>query len=373
MRFRRIGKGPITRIKRRRAVSRKRKFPIAKPHGKLVMREQSHREREFIRMRTQWRYTVASGSATGSVGCNFIEAYMLNDIWTPAKSIIISLNEFGSSAANIAASLPVNGYQRQDELYTNWQVRGARCTVRVTMDSTGGSHIPLEFMLVAVPHAQLSSIDSTVPWERMRKHIIRSKVMTLMPTSDATNKYGCMGTVSLFTSPAKVMGTPLYYSGITNSSGTGTTPPTDDITFKLLMNWKDNYSVAPTFHIEVTLDYSVMWWGRKLPTLSLEEQAAVAKHVPAEAKEESKEEKKTDDDELDDTEEAFDRLPMITTEEKKAPEARGAGGAPPKGGGGEAPIEVTPPSSLAPKPLLRSPSPAPKPLLRTMSGPIKRV
>jgi hypothetical protein len=262
-------------------------FPVARPHGALVMREQTHREREFQRMRTQQRYTLTAGSATGTSGLNVIEYFKINDIYTP-----------GALGTSGAATIPaVNGFARQNGLYTNWQVRGCRAHVRVTMDMSGSSRIPVEFMLVPLQTAQIASVTSSTPWEQMRKHIGRSRVATVAVSSDSGYNFGDTQPVSSFTSPSKVESYPQYYSRVA-SYGVATTVPVDTPVFVLLFNWLDTLPATPTFHIEVTLDYSVMWWGRFLPTLSAEESLSTLPYDPRVRRE-------------DEDEDSFDKIPLF--------------------------------------------------------------
>src|ERR1044072_4909432 len=183
MRFRRVGRGPVTRIRRasvvrkRRRISRKggmvsyrkftRGFPTASARGPLVIAEQRHPEREYIRMVTQARNQGTRAALTGTrpnINSSMLFFISMTDLENPGS---ISPVTWGTTFAR------VNGWAQQTALYRYFQPRGCRMTLYITRQVDGPlttmDNVIVEVCVAPVSNDQVGALATAYPFNALKK------------------------------------------------------------------------------------------------------------------------------------------------------------------------------------------------------------
>lgn len=293
----------------------KKRFPTSGPRARLVRPDSRLPERELVKMKSRYLIKqalagIASERNTGQADtfdCAMITNMIPTTVWGLVPSPIVA----------------PTGFTAMSLLYSNWQVRGVRCTVNIKLISRAGGFPTIPIYIVLLPvSTTIGTITAATPFNQLllMKDAKYSKVAPTNLYDAGPGAFSGQTTLTCFTSPSKVQSTPGYYSN--NSTwGTGTTVPTS------LPKWHIGIGYETTFganvldiEFETIFTYSVMWFNKKLSPLQLENLEPSGEVV------ESKEEKKSGEDE-DGDEEEFDRLPMFTErlkveeKEEKAPPA----------------------------------------------------
>lgn len=382
MRFRRVGHGPITRIRHASMTRRKRsgmvsyrrytrgRFPTTGPKGPLVIAEMKHPEREYIRMQTVARNQITPGSLAGvdpNVNSNLLTFLSQTDIENPGS---IDPGIWGSGATAVFQA--VNGFTQQTELYRTYQPRGCRLNIHITRQIDGVltvmDNVLVEVCIAPVSNDQIGALRSGAQPFNMIKKLPGARYRTIVYDANLVGMRA-RASFKLFSSPQKMEANPGYLAS-TASTGSVGAPPSLSPGWVIAFNWFNSIQTGSHFFVDATLEYSVLWFDRFLPVLSLAEGKGPVSAVVAPARVESKEEKK-DDDDVDEAEEAFDRLELFDA--SKVPIA----GGPPKGGAEPTKIVAPPPAAMPQISLTPPPPPPPakkslfKPVTRTASGPVK--
>jgi len=291
-RKRRSYKGRGTYRKRSYKRTSHRRFPTAHPAARLIHPALKLPERELIKMKHR---TVVLKDLSGiptdrNAGCS-------DTFRAPLNSLIPG--GVGQAIWDIVTSpvVAATGFTAQNLLYSNWQVRGVRCTVSIKLKCPAGQFLTLPIYIVMVPlSTQLNSaVSATTPFNQLLL-LKGARMCTIAPSSiylDPGN-ISAQHTMSIFTSPDKVQSTPGYNLN-SNSWGTDSTSPTSLPKFFMGVCYENTGFTAGDLQLEfeTTYTFSVMWFNRKLTPLTLEHP----------------EEVKTTDIPEDMTEEEMDSLP----------------------------------------------------------------
>lgn len=282
------------RYHHRRRYGHHRRFPISHIRSRYVPKLQAMPDRELIRMKLQWTQTYTSGSATGiapQTGCTDALYFRMNDIFAP-----------GADGPFTGIRQP-NGYTQESTRFLNYQVRGCRINVRIVrgITSTGSERDEMNWILVPLSSAQytvFSAAVATTPFDQMKLVVGHSREAHQVLTSDGpTATHNTF--VRAFNSPDKVQATPGFYTSSTSYAVFGASPSILP-RFALIGSHVENFAAAQSFQMEVTIEYSVLCFGRQFPVLSIEQKtvpprAELLEHFPMEEKD-------------------FDKIPQSTCE-----------------------------------------------------------
>lgn len=297
---RRSSRKGYTKQYRRKAVARRR-FPTSRPTSRIVRPPMYNPDRELVKMKTRYTGTLTPLSLAGAdpmVNTNIVCRFSMNDIRTPTS--------ISGGLVSPAATAP-NGYTLMGLQYNAWQVRGARITIRVTQFNTAGTGtvVPATFCIVPMGEYMSAAAGSASPFNAMIRTPGHSRLFRTMQTGNGGDDITLTATGSAFSSPQKAEASPGYLTDIAASSGTFVSAgvPSRSPCFALLGSWVQALIAGTTFTLDIDFEWSVLWWDRLLPTLSIEEKGPVASSEDMdeaafdrlsflEEKKESKEEKK---------------------------------------------------------------------------------
>jgi len=303
-----------THKRRRTSVVRRKRFPTKAPHAMFKQPSQVWPERVLMKMSTQYRIRYVPSVVTGvasATGCTQMMFLSMNNIFSPGVNNGAVAGEYKI----LNAMVPAEGFNMMSaglgtSSYVDWQVRGARCHVKLHWSNltTGTpSGCPWEWVLFPVKTSSYNVVNGlmnangscTFPFDRCKLQQGRSRPCTLTNISANAGQSKPEGSVTCFSSPSKVEAVPVYY-GYATGTGVSTTPPADLPMFCLAGSHTETLEGAAAgqaIDLEITITYSVLWWGRGLAQLSVEPHSSAVLAAP---------------DIIDDTEEAFDRLSVHT-------------------------------------------------------------
>lgn len=329
---------------------RRRRFPTDHAHVRYVQPAQLHPDREITRMKLNFRYRYTPGSSTGipsSSGCTDALFISLNNIYNP-----------GAQGPWSSSLRQPTGFISLTLLYRQWQVRGARITVKLFENNTPTSGVPQQdpWQWLIVPmssqvySSQFGGAVATTPFDCLKMMPGRSKCVTLSQ-QPYQGPIGSNKTLRCFTSPQRLED-PGYLQNLTSSGGVGSTAvPTHTPVFAIVGSHQDGLIGSGFFiDFEVTVEYSVLFFDRYITLLVGE---GKAEPPPTEAETEDMDEKE------------FDLLP-----ERMAAMDPPAGSAGIGGGAGPPPVErgipgyvstPLPTSSLTIVPPAKRQTPLPQP------------
>lgn len=245
---------------------------------RFVQPAQLHPDREITRMKSVLEFLISPINQTGTAqatGTSDMFFVSMNNIYQPGI-----VNAYGSGTPlNVMPS--ATGFTSLSLLYTNWQVRGCKVTARVNQMSIAGTGTPeeedTEVFLVPLSTTNTALVLPTVgptypyttmPYDRLRLMPGKSRSHLMQQSYAGGNR--STAHLHAFSSPQRIEGVPGYYTEA-SSWGTGTTAPTDSSTIAFAMSHPGNYvgtlGASPYFTIHLTVEYSVLWWGRKIPQI----------------------------------------------------------------------------------------------------------
>lgn len=308
--------------KRRAGAVAKRRFPTARPRVALVAPNAWHPDKEICKMRSTTRFRYTCASLTGiadAVGITDHLTFYMNDIYrcNGAWSGTLATTNGSAITSPFVFMDPAQGFNTMSAMYTMWQVRGAKITVKMyenIYNTVGTSQQqPMQWAVVPMSDtlaAGIRAFPATTPFRSIVRSPGASRVKTF-----AQQAYGTAGAVStnhtfsVFSSPSKVMSFPVYY-GRSGSYGLYTTSPADSPCFMIVGSHIDPFTTTtPYFDMEVSIEYSVVWSGRGLTPIvgeerhpdpiptddsEMDEKTFDALSLREEKKDEKKEEKKTE-------------------------------------------------------------------------------
>lgn len=359
-------------VKRRAFTGMNRYMGRMAPRSYLNLRPQLSLERERMVHRVHYHYRYTPGSTTGvdpATGVSDVLYFKLNDIYTPG-------------VLGPTTGMPVaEGHTSQSNKYTSWQVRGARIYVRLQEGGTSAqTPSSQDWRWVMVPlsssnYTVLSGATATTAFNRFLEMPGRSKLAHSSYAGSAVGESG-LHHLMCASSPARVQGDPLYYSKA-SSIGVGTTPPTDTPCFALIGSRANNLESLLFFEMDITIEYSVVWFGRVItPLTQITEPARPDEKVGVTGLYADEDEEDRAFLDLGDVEESLEDEEESKEEKKEAKHATREKVTPPKPthtppSAAVAAAATPPPPTPAKKSLFKARATPPPPMLvRTVSGPI---
>lgn len=294
------------------------RFPTAIPRTRFVQPAQLHPEREITRMKLSYR-GIYSGATTpplaSQTGCTDMIYVSMTNCYSPGTAVS-GLTTFPSMGA-------ATGMTSLGALYTNWQVRGCKISVRIHQyQATPGTGNPqvadMDWVMVPISSVLTATITSggfaTLPFDALKMMPGASKPIRLNQNYDG-GSVG-VGYVNCFSSPQRVEASPGYLTGSTSYGIFPSTIPSGTAGFIIAGSHIQTYSIVPYFEFEFNIEYSVLVWGRQFTPL-VGEPSPPGDHISVHHT------AAIDDEDMDETK--FDTIPELSTlrvteskEEKKS-------------------------------------------------------
>lgn len=248
-----------------------RRFPAKVPYRRFMTSEIKHSEDQvFTRMHAIYYLNVATSTVAAvdpNTGMSGWVAIPMNNI----SSLSAQVTANSTATVSMATADP-QGLTEMMNIYANYQVRGTRFDIDFLMEEISGTTGTRPTDVVTFPLDQglyatfAAAAIATNPFERYAQQPNASHRKQLLKAADYLDS-GVDGAarMTIFDSPSKIRGVPLYYSQA-SSSGSYTTAPTD--TPRFVITWAQEGShgaaVSLQYRIRIKATYAVVFYGRNL-------------------------------------------------------------------------------------------------------------